>query len=724
MHNSDPIIIYQMGKVGSTAVKTSLENSHIKNPIYHVHFLSWKAINEVEKLYLHKLRMKTPDHVIKSKQLRKFIDNNYNKFNWKIITLVRDPVAREISDVFENLKREMPNLKINHDVETRKRVEEHIKKKLLNYDEFTDYTNCWFDQEIKDVFNYDIYSIPFKKFIGYQIYKNKNVDILLIRLEDLTNVFSVSLKEFIKEDNVTLIKNNSAANKNYRKLYSKVLENINIPKNVLDRIYSSKYSNHFYTKNEIKSLKSRWSSKKTERVFSVKEKFSSKTLKKILIIHPEGNINNNPNLTGIVEILCEKNFTVHIYSPKIEGIYQTTPCKNAKLILFEHKSNCVLDGHVLLFEHPAKVWQNIIQEVNDKLGPYDLVIGVDRGIIEAYNIAYYLCIPYGLISYEIMFQAETGAKFKEPEIVASQNLDFAVCQDKLRALKLSTENIIPIEKIIMLPLSGRFLKNGDKTNYIKEKLGIDYGKKIALMIGSVSEMSMVTQLIEDAKTWPDEWVLVLHNRYGFNNEIQKYMLKYQNQKNVFFSLTPVTSPNQLHRLLHSADLGIALYKSQPNNIYLGNNIHYIGMSSGKLSVYLQHGVPVLVNKIGEYSDYVKKFGLGVVIDHNQIIGMSASNDELEKWRINCCEFFKKNLDLNITIKPLINKIKELTYKQFKPRKNLYTIKTSYSKYKDKKTNIKHGDDNQKFLVNCNSINIQFRTISTRVLRRFGKTDNC
>ena len=28
-------------------------------------------------------------------------------------------------------------------------------------------------------------------------------------------------------------------------------------------------------------------------------------MKKILLIHPEGNINNNPNLTGIVEILCE-----------------------------------------------------------------------------------------------------------------------------------------------------------------------------------------------------------------------------------------------------------------------------------------------------------------------------------------------------------------------------------------------------------------------------------
>ena len=40
------------------------------------------------------------------------------------------------------------------------------------------------------------------------------------------------------------------------------------------------------------------------------------TMKKIMVIHPEGNLNNNPNLAGIVEILCENGYVVDIYSLK------------------------------------------------------------------------------------------------------------------------------------------------------------------------------------------------------------------------------------------------------------------------------------------------------------------------------------------------------------------------------------------------------------------------
>ena len=53
----------------------------------------------------------------------------------------------------------------------------------------------------------------------------------------------------------------------------------------------------------------------------------------IMIIHPEGNINNNPNLTGIVEILCDQGYKVDIYSPRIGHIEQSAPCAGAKVIL-------------------------------------------------------------------------------------------------------------------------------------------------------------------------------------------------------------------------------------------------------------------------------------------------------------------------------------------------------------------------------------------------------
>ena len=51
----------------------------------------------------------------------------------------------------------------------------------------------------------------------------------------------------------------------------------------------------------------------------------SRMMKRILLIHPEGNINNNPNLSGLAEILCETGFDLHVVSLRIPGMYQQPP---------------------------------------------------------------------------------------------------------------------------------------------------------------------------------------------------------------------------------------------------------------------------------------------------------------------------------------------------------------------------------------------------------------
>ena len=378
--------------------------------------------------------------------------------------------------------------------------------------------------------------------------------------------------------------------------------------------------------------------------------------KKILIIHPEGNINNNPNLTGIVEILCENGFAAHIFSPRHEDIYQATPCDGAELVLVPKHGNPLLQGYVLLAGKPGDWAPEIIADIQEQLGPYSLVIGVDRGIIEASIIARALRIPCGLISYEILFEDETSAEFKHPEIEACRDLAFAICQDKLRGELLAEENHIDPGRIMHLPFAGRFQRRGIKNYYLYDQLGIERNKKLALLVGSVSEMCMVSYLIESAKNWPSDWVLVLHNRYGLNESTRRYYDRYQGQKNLYFSLSPEPDPNNLSPILHSADLGIALYKSHENSIWLGKNIQNVGMASGKISTYFQHGVPVMVNEIGELSDCVRQHELGIVIDDRQPAQLAITGRDLRRYRLNCYDFFNSRLNLNYTIVPVLHRI--------------------------------------------------------------------
>ena len=187
--------------------------------------------------------------------------------------------------------------------------------------------------------------------------------------------------------------------------------------------------------------------------------------KKILVIHPEGNVNNNSNLTGIVEILCEQGYQVEIISPRAPVVSQKSPCPGAVLRLIDLPD--FFKAMIYPFVTPLQLLSNpdlLTDHLRKTFHPVDLVIGVDRGIIDAALISRALQIPAGLISYEIYWAEEPGHEFKAMEIEACRGLSFAVCQDRMRSSLLGKENWIPDDVIIDIPVPGRgFIPPGQRT---------------------------------------------------------------------------------------------------------------------------------------------------------------------------------------------------------------------------------------------------------------------
>jgi len=663
MQRFDPIVIYQMGKVGSTTIKESLKRHNLSNE--HIHFLSWNNIAEVEKYYLGLPHAKVPKHIERSKRLRSFIDNTWGKIRWKVITMVREPVGRDISDFFQNMGDALPHVRDLPEDKALREIIRHLLGSFSNFNETKDYVCTWFDKEIKDVFNFDIYAHDFNKTLGYQIYEAANADILLIRLEDLSRCCHDAFREFLGVPDFSMVKDNVGEKKWYQGLYRRVLDSISIPDSDLERIYKSRYCRHFYTGDEINHFKKKWSGEKTEikSVTVASSQRNSSNSGKILIVHPEGNINNNPNLSGIVQILCENGYKVDIYSLRRPNVYQHSPCAGVSMFLFDRVGVSVESGIFILADQSFNSPQQMTSYLNENFNGYDLVIGVDRGIIEAALIAQNKNIPYGLISYEIFFGEETGSEFKLPEIKACKWLDFAVCQDELRAKYLSIENKIDLEKIINIPVAGRGIKKGEKNSYLYDSLGIDKDKKIALFMGTVAQWSMADYILESAKLWSEDWVLVVHSRYGLDQGVRPYYAKYKCSDNIYFSLEPIADFNQLDSIIHSADVGIAFYEPTYQCKYTGNNIKYLGMASGKIATYLQHGLPIIINEIGRMSEHVREYKLGLVIDDKRNLNTSLTDGRLLKFRLNCLEFFEKRLDLNHTIVPLLKIMQRLFDKQ-------------------------------------------------------------
>ena len=378
-------------------------------------------------------------------------------------------------------------------------------------------------------------------------------------------------------------------------------------------------------------------------------------MKKILIIHPEGNIYNNPNLLGIVEILSENNYHVDVYSLKRDNIYQTSEKNSINLYLFS--SDGIVDfnsGYVCLAEKKPKN-ENELFEIISEIPYYDLIIGVDRGIIEASIIANVKKISLGYISYEIFFKNESSDNFKNPEIKSCKEIEFAVVQDEVRAQKLSEENQISLDKMILIPVANRISHPHVRDYYFNDLFSIDKNKKIALFAGSVAQWSRIDYIINSVSTWNDDWVLVIHSRYAFGSEIYKKKCSF-NPKKIFFSDLPVDNANELSKIMNSADIGIGMYKATYESIFQGRNLEYIGLASGKICSYFQHGLPVIVNDIGEITKYINRFNCGIVVDTNNFFQINLDIPTLDLMSRNAIKLFDEELDLQIKIVPLLNKI--------------------------------------------------------------------
>jgi hypothetical protein len=388
-------------------------------------------------------------------------------------------------------------------------------------------------------------------------------------------------------------------------------------------------------------------------------------MQRIMIVHPEGNLNNNPNLSGIVEILCSQGYEVDIYSPRLGHLMQEPPCPGAKFV-FAPSDPGALSGVIGVL--PPGLFANnadLHNYIAHKIPRYDLIIGVDRGIIEASLIAAQQQVPYGIISYEILFSEETGKEYIQHDIQASKGAAFAVCQDRVRSFHLSKENGIPLERIIDIPVAGRGVKRGTRSNMLHEILGIPASKKIALYIGSVTyQWAGIDELIASSELWNDEWVLVLHHRYSTYDPNVMNKIAAKRKKNIYLSPLAHLPFDRLHVLLNAVDVGLSFYIPQFNgtDITARNNLKYIGMASGKTATYLQHGLPILINEQGEMSESAKRCGLGAVVGNfhelHSVLG-SLSSEKLEACRKNSSTFFEEVLDLDIRIRPLLEVIETL-----------------------------------------------------------------
>jgi hypothetical protein len=247
-NNKPPVIILTPGKVGSSSIYYTLKKV-LSNSIFHIHKISKSGIKRSQMTHMNSNRKSLPLHLIVSDLLRKKL----NKYNGviNIITVVREPISREISSYFQNTEFyrnsvESKNLEINK-VKSIEILNNIFKDNIcLNLED-------WFNIEILENFGVDVFSQSFNNEKGYIILNNGHYRILLLKMETMNQVFSNAIQEFLTlEKDVPLKNSNVGFNKHYAQQYKEIKSEFKISKTILSSIINSKYCNQFYKEEKIK----------------------------------------------------------------------------------------------------------------------------------------------------------------------------------------------------------------------------------------------------------------------------------------------------------------------------------------------------------------------------------------------------------------------------------------------------------------------------------------
>lgn len=247
MNKKNLILIYQLGKVGSSSLYKTLVDISTGFEVIQLHFLSEKFQNRAFNQERYEW------HLGQIKAVENYRDQHPDR-KVKVISLVREPVGRNISDLFQNPKYYLDEGQSLQNISVNDLIDKFKKNNSF------DYTLNWFDNEFKEYTGIDVYDYPFDKEKGYSIFSANNFEILILQMEALNRVYKTVLSDFLGVSVAQLNLANQSAKKSSGYLASQLKEKITFSQQSLTSVYSSRYVKHFYSEEDINSFTRKWMS--------------------------------------------------------------------------------------------------------------------------------------------------------------------------------------------------------------------------------------------------------------------------------------------------------------------------------------------------------------------------------------------------------------------------------------------------------------------------------
>lgn len=249
-----PILVYQNGKVASSTIADSLRNAGVGNA--HIHRFFFKN-DIVGKLILGEEEtefIKNSDYFVF--QYPQFVKEIKDEMRYKkIITLVREPIAVDLSTVFQWIGSGIADFYFAERMQKGKTFSQVVTELMVKIQNRLFH---WFEEELNELCEINIWDYPFDREKGYSIISKNEMEILILKVEKLSQMAEV-IGQFLGTSKFQIESMNRGIDKEYFHIYKKLKNNLKLPKEYVDFYYRDNfYMDYFYTPKEQRDFLDKW----------------------------------------------------------------------------------------------------------------------------------------------------------------------------------------------------------------------------------------------------------------------------------------------------------------------------------------------------------------------------------------------------------------------------------------------------------------------------------
>ena len=245
------VLVHQPGKVGSSSLYQSMLYS-LPVPSYQTHslnretpYLTDEHVDDYDNEH-----SGWPVHVRKA---QRFVYHYIRPGRpIAVVTLIRDPIARNVSAFFQNIDR-FPHLA---DAASPPPIEEYQRVFLDEQDH--EFMDRWFDYHLRDPLGVDWFAQGFDPSVGHASLAHGKNTFLLMQLELPDEDKEQVVRDFLNFPDFRLnIKANEGDKKAYADVYRQ-FKQLPLPTWYLDKMCDSRVARHFYTPEQVASFRAKW----------------------------------------------------------------------------------------------------------------------------------------------------------------------------------------------------------------------------------------------------------------------------------------------------------------------------------------------------------------------------------------------------------------------------------------------------------------------------------